>query len=392
MPNRYKKQLDQIHMSDELKQKIINESNKKESKKRSPYPRLIVVGGCAVAMLIMIYMNIVHTSNDIAKKEVNMELATNNKVEETYEPQFYIGLGSMGGLTGNADKGSFIARDEIILDKNIGKIKELPVYEDIYQREGSGLYIQMMSSEEQMKVATSYAEYLGIDLYVGDYYTVNGQNENASIRVDESGQIRIDLNEQYPLDHMLNKDELLTYSQTIFKKYDKMLSIQKPIWNCKDKSKVICKVFEDGNDLTKFKNEHLNYIDFYFSYAVNEINQDKVESTHVSLIINNMRNKKKLGNFKLVDEKYAREILLRGGYYSSNDLDVIQEENILRVNLIYGDSSQSKFYSLRPYVIPMYRYTVINQRGTLSNYDVPALSQSDLKKLDKNTWYFEKEN
>lgn len=99
---------------------------------------------------------------------------------------------------------------------------------------------------------------------------------------------------------------------------------------------------------------------------------------------------KQLQEFTIMSSGEAEQVLNQGGYYSTlppSEISVDQLE-ILHVELTYG-GGEDMYASYLPYVIPIYRfYTWDTKRLRPVLLEVPALYPQDLRELKENTWYF----
>ena len=99
---------------------------------------------------------------------------------------------------------------------------------------------------------------------------------------------------------------------------------------------------------------------------------------------------KQLQEFTIMSSGEAEQVLNQRGYYSTlppSEISVDQLE-ILHVELTYG-GGEDMYASYLPYVIPIYRfYTWDTNRLRPVLLEVPALYPQDLRELKENTWYF----
>ena len=102
------------------------------------------------------------------------------------------------------------------------------------------------------------------------------------------------------------------------------------------------------------------------------------------------KNLKQLQDFTIMSSEEAKQVLNQGGYYSTlppSEISVEQLE-ILHVELIY-EGREDVYASYLPYIIPVYRFYTWDTKSLRPVLlEVPALYPQDLRELKENTWYF----
>ena len=99
---------------------------------------------------------------------------------------------------------------------------------------------------------------------------------------------------------------------------------------------------------------------------------------------------KLLQEYTILSSEEAKEVMYQGGYYSilqSTEYS-LKHLDILHVELTYGGRDYG-YASYQPYVLPIYRFyawETVKKKPVI--LEVPALYPQDLKEFKENKWYF----
>lgn len=404
---KYREELDQIHMSEELKQRIRHAAAKQGHPQRRQKQQLRFIYGCtALCVVIVICFNVydrnalsqqpenaAQIANSIEKNKAAdeavpgtvQEQAKESKTgsaqdrvipKETYEPQTKTYM--IGGM-GVTDK-AFIQKK---------KIKEMPYEKDrldiqstlpVFRKQyGNGANLDSIP-EKEMQKHKKKAEEL--------FQTIKKKTSKilniTDIMADGNGELRLIL-------HTDKKEGTRTQQQKIaeelIKTYPELFSFQRgdiqtscnismgngtmicetEIFQAEDddKKSLLYQV-KEGATLTN-AGDGVYYLSFPYD-----------------------KNLEQLQDFTIMSRKEAEQVMRQGGFYSTLEPSEfsIGELEFLHVELSYGGRKEG-YVSYLPYVIPVYRFYTWDA-GTSKTVllEVPALYPQDLRTLEDNHWYF----
>lgn len=367
MNKKYIEQMDQVHMPDHLRKQILRKS--KSCKKpwyASDTFRYTCVGASCICLLVvgfftLKYMNMRNTQlsfngmsglsgfdGDKEKAKDNDSSDSESQMEKEVQEDKRV-TGGLIGSYGGADKtgSAFGSMPEIAPEKAAGK--EMPIYEVKVDQEPQ----QLITLLETLDIPWE-----------------------KNVNVFENSKYKITYDK--PLSYtVIDKQAYdVTSTSDVYKNYYSYLPIENPIQSCNANG---CTIYEQQNDIL------LNYVNkalFSVQFSMQEVSEN--DQFHVTFTSFDTSMLEKLQTVTLITQKEAEQKLLEGDYYSTEiDKRTIQKEDIMDIKVMYtGVSEHSATY---PYVLPIYRYYV-KQDLMRTEYDVVAIDQEDLVKLDKVSW------
>lgn len=402
---KYREELNQIHMSEELKQKIRMAAMQQEQPiHRKQWKPRFVYGCTALCAVIAVCFGLYFMSSSrqlreaaqvassIEKNEMKADAesdaiqeqakegktgsAQNYEVPvESYYPQAHLFMGGMD------------AADRISLQKK--KVKAMPYEKDhlevkgtlpVFKMQyGNGPYLDSLPEKdlrEQEKKAEKLLQAVKKNTSEGIQITdvmADGNGElHLILKTDKTEGTRT---QQHEI-----AEELLAAYPWLFTFQD--ADIQTRCYTGMASGLMVCQtdIFEaDDDDKQGLLNQvrtQATLTDagdgvYYLSFPYNKY-------------------VKQLREFTIMSSEEAKQVLHQGGYYSTLPLSEISVDQleILHVELTYGGREDADA-SYQPYIIPVYRFYTWDMKMLRPVLlEVPALYPQNLRELKENTWYF----
>lgn len=370
MHNDYKKQMDDVHMPDHLKESIyqsIQEQASVPTKKRQFGVWRACVSCACVCMLILGAYTIINDQNQRATKELESSSTEHDMAKKSdqsssdrsiqYQPIAYdvtknqacdqtTEQNDICAKTGSAETyagtSSFVA-DRYLVDVN-------SIY-SVYNIQADNIQNRMHTLANQL--GATYEENTNIF-----------ETEQYVITCDSNGNLQVKDKQLYAYETISNPETL----KAMASKYYGIFRITQPVltytengYSIQDEELTKQEQMLFSVELTTQKNVETN------RYQVDVYGKLQDMTTIVSQV-------------PIIDEQTAMTQLEMGRYYYSGTyIDQITSDDIQNVELIYGNS-----YS---YLMPMYRF-YINRNDQVSICNVLAISQEDLARIDETMWNF----
>lgn len=375
---KYKKELDSIHMSEDLKQKIRSLPYEDMSKKKT-FPLIKVL--LPISCILILFIGFISLDSlDNKKKPVPTkkdEIITVDNGKQIYNPTISGLIGGMGGTN------TFLNEEIISSSKFIPK--SLPVYQYQYKQDINIFNANENDKEELLAWLKKYANKLSIDENIEELYY---RNDDVSLMIMPDASLSITFSNVANVPEKINANELKTL---IKEKTEVLMSFKNSTWECTEN---YCDVYEKGKTKKEaFLNKELNNIKITPHFLPS--NNETSYNIELEITIRNPNSYQKINDVSIVDEKSARSLLKRGGFYYLQKLrdevlpETIEENQILSVQLMYGNPQKQDISS--PYIVPIYRYQVKLSENDIRFLDVVAIPQKELKQFDQVSWYFENE-
>lgn len=430
--NKYKEELNRIHMSQELRQRILSQEQEK-GKQEVPhhhYRKVFLRTGATLALgatilCIFLWPNF-HEDPDASPKVAVEDNSTENKKQEenrkqdveeeipdstyskkkyefddktgsadvigNYTPQLHEkiigGAGVMGKDTMNEDVEKYRNRNDYMEG-----IETLPAYRLQHVMQYGTNYKPSLSQKELMKIIQPYLDRFAItdasittDTYLGEYSImmtpeINKNSGLSKIKVLGNGDVELWIDVK-TLNDYNDRKEIQTRAIAIYQEYKDLLPIKNPVWNttCSLNSDVChTKIYAKADTPEKeLRNQGKQEIEFDF--------MDYGEECKAIITIQNKENRQKIKDYKVMTPNEAYTVLKSGGYYSMSQFahKDLNKAELLSVQLQYD----SYYHSFNPYIIPIYRFILQLESGQMIQCDVPAFYPETLEELNENTWYF----
>lgn len=375
MRSEYQKEVDRLHLSEDLRQQILagEQRERKSSHHRFSLQRCVVCA-CAVILAVGgIWLSSVSSTpkpnsyglavhKDISKIKLP-KTGTFNGVrpqlpQDSYQPQR---IDYMGG----AGVGSLEDKNVDVTDKKSARIPEaLMVYERSY---GIGFGLPEIAETKRRKRETAMKK------------TLAQWPKDSTISLSLWG---VDAQGTIVLKAQFTKGEKLTLqeaAQRIIKAYPGLLNTQQ----------------------VSLLTQHTAFLDYQEEVAiagktkgVPALEQAFLHGIWISdnasgylLTLPQAQDYQELRRFPVMRPKEALQLMKQGGYYAMEPITDISQVSVVSMELVYGGTNAA-FLQYLPYVVPVYRIFYYDDTHTLRMLEVPALYPQDLKKLTKNSWYF----
>lgn len=403
---KYREELDQIHMSDDLKQRIRKAALEQEEQRHRHHCNrrylFHCAAVCAVAVLCtgLYWMNkeswqpeeaaqiaknmkedaasdeTAYGSTEDVEKESKTGSAQKRVVpQEAYYPQTHTYMGSMGvqdTATTQKKKVKLLPYE----NDHLHIKDDLPVFKSRY---GDGRYMDSIP-EKAMREQEEKAE----KLLKAIKKTPSNIIQITDVFADGDGELRLVLETDKKegtrtQQHELAEELLKTYPQLFsFEKADIQTSCNISMGT----GMIACKtdIFKADKDDKKG--------------LLNQVRDGIVLSDagdgryYVSIPYESKL--KQLQEYSIMSSEEAQKVMYQGGYYSvlkPTEFSLDQLE-ILYVELTYG-GRDNIYASYQPYIVPVYRFYTWDANALKPVIlEVPALYPQDLRELTENDWYF----
>ncbi len=343
--NNYQKELNKIHMNEELKDKIRLFTNQ-EKKPKYYFRHSKLIFSISIGMCVLLFIN--YTINHLEKQHTIPN--------EQYIPQQY------SVVEENMYSYYESEREEFLYNETIYNIEQLPVYTKTYSD-------TKPISKQHLKEQETKAERIWKELYT----QVNKDYELNDYIIETNGDIlfEIETKESNNIKETLYRIAQDLLMLPTFKNLDTKTS-------CETSNDETCKILFMEKELnekqTLIQQIYAPYIDYRdMKYYLTLPYQVKL---------------KLVKEYDIMTLEDAEKVLLQGGYYTTQTVSSFTSNQIEHVELVYGGIDDlNKVYD--PYVLPIYRW-YIKQKDNIICLEVPEIYPDDIKKLEKKTWYFKK--
>lgn len=424
LKNKYKEELDHIHMSSELKQRIrMQEATYKVPSHRTAVLRVgAAVALCAVLLLFLLPEGENHKEEPaklaLVEKNIKEDTKEKNKdiedkisgIEEDanssktgtadvsgeYHPRVYEHIAGGMGVMDRDKKTKF--QDKIARYMNANDytkdIQTLPFYRLRYVKQTTLTYQPELQETELRKKLAPYLSafdlsenFLHVERQadgsiVSIYADTTDHKKIDTLQIYGNGDIKIRLL-QPPLSSYTKETVVEQQAKKIFDQYQKLFAIDNPVWN------TTCSIRTESCSTQVYASGSSNKEELIHQaeQTINISFDNYEDSTAARIHIRNADGVKKEEELPVMRVKEAREVLLSGGYYANT---VIEKKELssgeeLGVQLLYETGDHNSF---DPYCIPIYRFTYLIDTDYIVQIDVPAFYPDDLRKLSENEWYF----
>lgn len=379
----YKKEIDQVHMSDDLKNKI----KEYPIQKRHAFPFKIVMPLALCAFIMIIY--IIPDKKITEPEVVSPEITTPEIIEpkESEQTVLATAVGDDGNRVYTPSKngqmgGMGFTTKEVKKNMVPFTIETLPVYKYPKRQDDPNHLYSKEVTNALMNIMYQYANKLGIQDKIDD---LSYENDSIGLSVGTEG-VHITLKNANTLVDTKTVNEQIEEIKELTESFIPSTRLN---WMCNDTQ---CNVYEEtDNDKENLLHQLLFKIKIQPIYFPESKWLEKHTKLNIDIRIEDIY--ENINDFTIISEDSARSILKRGGYYYIETKlgevlpDTILDEQIINMEFTYMTPSISS--DLYPCILPVYRYTVKLSDTNTRNLDVIAITQEDLNKIEDITWYFE---
>ena len=225
----YKKEMDSIHMSEDLKQKIRNlPYENKQTKKTLSLPKILI----PLSLVLLLFVGFLSITilnpkeaNKPSKKE-NTIMADNGK--QRYTPTKSGMIGGMGGTS------TLIATEKP--NNDMGYIpKKVPLYQSRYEQSFSIYPLNEKDNLELNAWLNEYAQKLSINETIDELYY---RNQDVALMIMPDASLSITLSN---IATTAEKESAKSLETQIKEKVQPLLSFKKSVWECDETYVVFMK-------------------------------------------------------------------------------------------------------------------------------------------------------
>lgn len=378
MHNDYKKQMDDVHMPDHLKEAIYQSAQEKAgipNKKHYFRSWKLCISSACVFMLMIGTYSLINDQYARGKKGINMkadkQTMMNKDNQESvddsilYQPISFDQMmnHTCDEMSESSDSCAKTGTGEMVYSgQNLfgasSVLDDVSTTYPVYKIYEDAIQISMSTIADMLDVV--YEE--GSNLLETQQYIIT---------CDRYGTLIVNDKQKYHYETISNTE---TFHE-IVSKYSEIYKIAEPKLTATENGYII----QD--------NQHNMKENLIFSTSLTII-QDVETNTYQISVYGRMRDAIMVRyQLPIMEESLATTLLKNGKYYYKGTLfDQITTKDIQKVELMYGNAMQIE--TTYPYIIPMYQFYV-NRDNQETICNVVALNQASLNMIDETIWMFQ---
>ena len=330
--DKYKKELDSIHLDEQSYNSIINHVQRKKSFHQK---RMITVLICFIIISSILFT------------KININQSTNQSTNLNFT------YGYEGYTVKNLDE----------ITHEVGNIAHLPtymsVYKNAYMRDGAGVQVNSLTEDEKEAILLKYADLLNMKNYdltkEEESWTYTLKNDDYTIVLEQSTLLEIHFSKDYLNTHVINmkaenREDAYRIFKDLYQQYKNIIQIDDPIYDVscdyniyKEKHWEFSLSQKEDDYSLNLMNSKLNQVKF--------ISDDNDNFSFIRMYISPIIKDKEL---KIITLNQAKDRLKSGQYYTSAPYVDINRYEYIEMTYLIDETKQ--------YFLPYYKFYILEEK------------------------------